>query len=284
MSADTLDETMRLGIIILLISCQFAVAGDLDSAAEKVQESKPCKPKKPKKSRSHHHHDQDCEDEDFLSSLLGPPTFFAVSSPWWVPHAAVGDDMSVSVSFADYPYQAPVEGYLTRDAALFGQTDDWAARMSTEYATDFSGLERIGTDLLIENSSRFAFDAEFNSWIEDLPTGKEDAYSGDANLVFRFAQNEKVEFHSGIGVNWFANAGRGDAGFNFTYGATFFPVKPIVIQTELDAGNVGSAGLFHLNTSIGVILNRFEAFTGYDYTSIGGVPLQGWTAGFTIWF
>jgi len=275
---------MRLGIFVLLLLSQVVVAGDLDRVSDKIKESQPSEPKK---KRPHRHHDHDCDDdggEDFLSSLLGPPIFITVTSPWWIPHVAVGDDFEISAYFADYPYQDPLPGYLTRDADLFNQTDDWAGRISTEYATDFSGLERIGTDLLIENSSRIAVDAEFNSWFEDLPTGKEDAYSGDVNLVYRFAQSETVQFHSGIGVNWFANDGRGDAGFNFTYGATLFPVKPFVIQTELDAGNVGSAGLFHFNTSIGVILNRFEAFTGYDYTSIGGVPLQGWTAGFTIWF
>ncbi|MFV0444957.1 MAG: hypothetical protein ACK5Q5_15395 [Planctomycetaceae bacterium] len=85
------------------------------------------------------------------------------------------------------------------------------------------------------------------------PTGagvgrRDHLWTGDCNVVFRFgrfAQSERAEFHTGVGLNWLNDPAQTDAGFNFTYGADFFPQQLWIVSTTLDAGTLGSAGLVH---------------------------------------
>ena len=45
-------------------------------------------------------------------------------------------------------------------------------------------------------------------------------------------------------------------------GAGWFPVRPLVFSSTLDWGTLGSAALFHFRTTAGVIVHRFEFYTG----------------------
>ncbi|HTN77247.1 MAG TPA: hypothetical protein VL096_18440 [Pirellulaceae bacterium] len=88
-----------------------------------------------------------------------------------------------------------------------------------------------------------------------------------------------MQLRSGIGVAWLGDARQLDAGFNFTYSGDFYPVKPLVLSGELDAGWVGEAWMIHLRSTIGVQWRQVELFTGYDYREIGQTQLDGWVSG-----
>ena len=75
-----------------------------------------------------------------------------------------------------------------------------------------------------------------------------------------------------------------DFGFNFSYGGDLFPRRPWVISTSIDAGNLGSAAVFHARGSVGAIWHGCEFFTGYDFLRVGSTNLQGPMAGVRFWF
>ena len=93
-----------------------------------------------------------------------------------------------------------------------------------------------------------------------------------------------MQMSAGLGLNVLDDRFRTHYGFNFTYGADIFPVKPLVVSLSMDAGNVGHAGLFRARGTVGVLYRGLELFTGYDYLNIGGVDLQGPLAGLRLWF
>jgi hypothetical protein len=73
-------------------------------------------------------------------------------------------------------------------------------------------------------------------------------------------------------------------GFNFTYGADFFPVRPLVLSTALDVGDLGWAAVVHGRGTVGLIHRGGEVFAGYDFLRIGSVNLQGPVLGLRFWF
>lgn len=261
-------------------------AGDLGNINEAVKEessgSDDSHSGRQKKRRRHRDHDCD-DDSSFFADLLGPPILFTVSSPWWLPAAAVGDDYSQTAAFSSYPYADDHSGYLLFDFEEAVQQEGAGFRLSTEYADDFSGLQRIGNRLQLDSQSRFGLDTEWNYWREEIATGYDEIWTGDANLVFRFAQSETAQFYTGLGMNWLGGS-ESDVGFNFTYGFDWFPAKPWVIRSVLDAGTLGSADLYHNKTTVGLCYQHVELYTGYDILHIGDTNLQGFVAGFTLWW
>ena len=86
-------------------------------------------------------------------------------------------------------------------------------------------------------------------------------------------------------MNYLVDSGGEDAiGFNFTYGADFYPVKPIVLSSSIDLGRLGGASLIHGRATIGVIWNRVEVYAGYDVYSVGGADLHSWITGLRLYF
>jgi len=187
-------------------------------------------------------------------------------------------------TFPSAPYAEDHPGYLVIDAVDPTGTDNWFVRLSTEYGTDFGNLSRIGSRLLIDSSSRFGLETEWNQWLESSTTGDDSLATGDFNLTYRFAQHEQVQFRSGLGMNWLADSGRVDVGFNFTYGVDVYPNRPYSFSAVLDVGSLGDALFFHGRSTVGVVWGPAELFTGYDYQRIGQVDLQGVVAGAQIWF
>ena len=72
---------------------------------------------KKKKRRSDHDHydhydDDDCDECDkALGQVFGGLILWGVTSPWWIPAAALGDDYGRTAYFPRFPYD-DVPGYL----------------------------------------------------------------------------------------------------------------------------------------------------------------------------
>jgi hypothetical protein len=125
----------------------------------------------------------------------------------------------------------------------------------------------------------------WNHLEERLSDGSHDALLiGDGNLVWRFAQGTWGEFRIGLGLNWLNDSDRTDVGFNFTYAADFYPRKPWVLSTVIDAGTLGKAGLFRFHTTAGVVVHGIEPYAGYEYADIGRTHWNGLIAGLRFWF
>lgn len=257
-------------------------AGVLDEVRSEVREGDDDPKPKTKPRRSRH---DDCDDDPpgFFDQLISNTVLFTVTAPWWLPRLSCADDGGWA-SFPPAPYAQGHPGYLVIDPIDPAGTDGWSLRLSSEYGTDFDDLSRIGTRLFVDTSHRIGIDTEWNQWIESAPAGTDDLATGDFNLVYRFAQHERVQYHSGLGMNWLADDAGSEFGFNFTWGVQAFPRDPFVFDAVMDVGSLGDAFLFHFRTSAGVIWGPAEIFAGYDRLRIGRTDLQGVMAGVRFWF
>jgi hypothetical protein len=227
-------------------------------------------------------HDCDHGDDGNLAIgafWLGAAT---VTSPFWAPYAALGDDFSMSRSFARFPYD-DVPGYMTLDGMEHSRP--WAAQFSTDYATGFNDLDSVGGHLVLSTASRFGVDMSARDFQERMPgNARDNLWLGDGNFVFCFARNEQMQWRTGMGINWLNDPRQTDVGFNFTYGFDWFPRKPWGVSTEIDWGNLGRSGLFHFRGTVGVLVNRFEAYTGYEYFDFDRVHTNALIGGVRVWF
>lgn len=223
-----------------------------------------------------------CDDD--ADSLWGKFLFNVITAPWGLPFMLSGDDLGRAAFFPDAPYDNGV-GYLAIEPVVPEQYHCWGGHFRAEYADDFDDLSRIGGRLIVEHTLRVGFDAEWNYWQENLGGGGHDwLHTGDANLVYRFAQNEHIAMRSGVGVCWLDDQQETNYGFNFTYGLDFFPCKPWILSADIDWGTLGGRSLFHGRATAGVIVGHAEVYVGYDYYDVGDVALNGLVAGVGFWF
>jgi hypothetical protein len=208
----------------------------------------------------------------------------AASTPFWGPVVLTGDDYSMRGYFPEYPYQHGMQGNMLIDGPFPTDPFTWSIQAKTEYANNFIGFSRVDTSLLLESTHRVGFDTEFNYWRESMDSGQQqDFWTGDANLLFRFAQAEWLQTRAGIGFNWLAEDGNSEGGFNFTYLADLFIQDPLIVSAEFDWGTLGSETLLHTRVTTGAQWHRAELFIGYDYFDIGQTQTNSMIAGFRFW-
>lgn len=225
------------------------------------------------------------ESADGSSSFMvgGNAVFSGLTAPWWIPRSLVGDKDEVLL-FADYPYASGWDGYFVNQDPEPDWTKRWSGRFLAESGSNFDGLQKHGGRLRLDSTSRWGLDTEWNFRRESLSPGHDTLWNGDVNLVYRFAQGQRAAFYTGVGVNWLTDRFGSNAGFNFTYGADLYPAKPWVLSGSIDWGTLGHTSAFHGRATVGVMLNRWEFFTGYDYYKLGGTSLPSYVAGVQIHF
>jgi hypothetical protein len=245
-----------------------------------------------KKDRS----SQRCDDDSGFGDLFGPLVLGAVAAPFVVPVALLDDQYRVDGRFPPCPYYNSQPGYLDLERPPGESHPDgsstepdalkiWAVRLSVEESNDFDGLNRLNGQVLLEGPLRLGLQADW-SWLhENLSDGgTDDAFLADANLVFRFAQHECVEMRAGLGGRLWADSSHTRGGFNFTYGADVYPVKPLVLSGQFDAGTLGNTGVWHVRATAGLLFRGLEAYVGYDFLQIGSANFQGPVLGLRLWF
>ena len=231
--------------------------------------------------------ESDCSaasDDGSSSFAIGADAiWFGVTAPWSIPRSLVGDKDEV-LWMAEFPYAHDSDGYFVTDEPKQDWAKPWSGRFLAESGTDFDELQKHGGRLRLDTSSRWGLDTEWNFRRESLSSGHDTFWNGDANVVYRFAQSRRAAFYTGLGVNWLSDRAGANAGFNFTYGADFYPADPWVLSGSIDWGTLGHASMFHGRATVGVMLNRLEVFTGYDYLRLGGTSLPSFVAGVQLHF
>ena len=219
-----------------------------------------------------------CSD-DSSTSLIASLGLMAVLSPFSVPKAVLENEQSEHLTFLPHPYADDLPGVLAHRSEQSEKDKEWAGTLQTFAIPETSDITRMGGRLVLESTARIGIDTETNYWTESFATGTSHLWIGDANLVYRFAQSERVQYRAGVGVNWMADSNGAEGGFNFTYGVDWFPAKPWTIATVFDVGTLGGGSLFHNRTTAGVMVGPIEAFAGYDYFQIGSTIFHGPVAG-----
>jgi hypothetical protein len=238
--------------------------------------------------------DDDCEGS-LLDQLFGGAAMVALAAPFVLPPALLGDDYEHRGYFLRHPYLHDLPGFMRMEGFLDeGQPQgappldptglkSWMGRLTVFESNDFRGLNRVGGQLLLDTAVRWGLQTDWVWLHERLRCGcVDDLGLGDFNVVFRFAQTEYMQMRAGLGARVLTDTNRW--GFNFTYGADFFPARPLVLSGVIDLGSLGSVGVFHARASAGLTWHGWEAFVGYDYLLIGSVDLQGPIAGIRFWF
>jgi hypothetical protein len=293
----------RIGTLLLCLTSLFpgsAYGDSLGSLRSDVRTPEPESPREPDPSKKEKKKAQDdswfnnnhcdCDDDDnseFWSAMFYGAGIVA-TSPFWGPHGMLEHSRVGEGYFAAYPYEC-TPGSMLFDDLLSDEAPPggfpWLERLRGEYADEFDDLSRYSGHLLVDTSSRLGFDTEVNYWRQSLSPGVHDQlWLGDANLLYRFAQNEFVQMRSGVGLNWLADDIGSEFGFNFTYGGDIYPIRPLVVSADLDAGWLGEAWLIHLRATVGVQWKQVEVYTGYDYWEIGSTQLDGLIAGVRLTF
>lgn len=291
-----------LAVAFLLLPSPVASAqGVLQGLGEDVRRPSPRSSSEDEDERNRRHwdydddHCHDCDDRnnDGLGELVAVVTLGAVSSPFWGPRLMIGDDSFEPGYFARYPYRCDLDGYMGIEPSvvhicypwLADEHYSWLLRARTEYADNFDGLSRIGGQVLLDSASRWGLDTEFNHWREDLALNQHDSlWTGDFNVVFRFAQSPRVQMRTGVGFNWLSDRVGSEFGLNFTYGGDWFPRDPWIVSAEIDWGKLGTATLFHGRATLGVHFHRFEIYSGYDYFDVGNTQINGLVSGLRLWY
>lgn len=289
---------LRLSVgatVLLLLSAAVAPAQNGKLAQVRQEMTAPADPPAPRK-KDEHRPSHNCDDDNLFGQVFGPLCLQVLAAPFAVPVSLLGDPYHTQGRFLPYPYYDSWPGYL--DVACRSEWDapdpdappgdvfrSWAGRFAIEDSNDFDGLNRLGGRLLLEGPARLGLQAN-GTWLrETFDCGcTDDAFLGDANLVFRFAQNEWVQMRAGVGGRLWTDRYQTCGGFNFTYGADFFPKKPLVISSQIDAGTLGRTGVFHVRSTAGWMLRGWEAYAGYDFLRIGSVNFQGPVLGLRFWF
>ncbi len=231
--------------------------------------------------------------EPIAEACLAPLFKFVVASPFWLPMRAADDDWSLKGRFPSHPYYVEDEGHMRIEGLDgFSEAAQWALKFSLEDGYDFHGINRAGLGFRLSTSTRFGLEGNFNLYSEELDgAGTDNLGIGDLNVIVRFAQSERFECRSGLGFRYLADLTddvKGDddfdAGFNFLYGVDFFPVRPLVISSQIDLGTLGEAFVFHGRTTFGVMLLDWELYAGYDYLRVESVDLHGPVVGLRYWF
>ncbi len=228
-------------------------------------------------------------------SVGGQMLAYTLFAPYTIPAAVLEDDYKYHLYFAPHPYAGGYRGYqmLASDLAESLYDDDarnvrrkwWSGRLSVEEGNDFRGLNRFNGQMKVDHKSRFGFVTNWNWYREQLDCGcVDEAVIGDANLTFRFAQNEIASMYTGLGFRVLTDRRQTDWGFNVTYGGDWFPVRPLVVSGVFDAGTLGNTGVIHLRGSVGAIFHGWEVYAGYDFLQIGSTNLYGPMAGVRWWF
>jgi hypothetical protein len=238
------------------------------------------------------------DSDDGCGGLIGPLFCYTVISPFVVPRLILDDEWERRAYFFRYPYQSGSNGFLSLDRpaaendARHTQTQvepdvlrGWSMRLELEDGNDFNGINRFNGRLTFDTMSRLGLSSNWNWFHESLTGGgRDDTLIGDTNLLLRFAQHEQAQFHAGLGFRTMTDHNGTHWGYNVTYGADFFPVRPIVVSTTFDLGSLGSAGVVHARGTVGMVQHGWEVFGGYDFLRIGSVNLQGPVAGVRFWF
>jgi hypothetical protein len=238
---------------------------------------------------SGHGSNNDDDDETDIETtlvLIGATVAAVVgTSPFWGPMAVTGKKNSEPGYFVEYPFKHGGQGNMAIGESLQEDLYAWSVQAKTSFATNFGRYNRIDTGIQLEGIYRLGIDTGFDYWRESVngaPT--RDFWTGDANLMYRFAQSEWLQTRAGVGGAWLEDGANSDYGFNFTYKADLFLGDPFILSAELDWGTLGDETLFHPRATLGAQWHRAELYIGVDYFDIGPRQTTSLLAGGRFWY
>lgn len=261
-------------------------------------------------SRGHHDGDHDDDDDDgvgvvgiLLGAMLsgddeddGTLTFDVTG--------VNGPTLDRRRGFLPYPYADRREGYMVRAAADepvpkdsrrvafqvaaeggYLYEDVWRASARARFMLSrFYGQFRY--DFLLEGPTpRLDGDLEVSGTVRDR------LHFTTFELGPQFSPGERLSVRLGLAGNLMFDDQRSlpqqpttTPGIGAVLGVDLYPVRPLVFSGRGAVMRLGDALYLEARATVGVSLNRFELFAGYDHRQVGPVHLGGPTAGVAVRF
>ncbi len=156
-------------------------------------------------------------------------------------------------------------------------------QLFSDMGKDSEGLLRTTLGLWLGSNGWFGFDTRWTYWAEFLDDGTTDGlWMGDVNLHLQLINLPALQWSAGAGPRLLADADGKSAGANLTTKIELYPVMPLALRVEGDTGNLGSAWVWEVRSSAGVMLNRFEVYGGYDLLRVADIRFDSWVVGLRV--
>ncbi len=230
--------------------------------------------------------------------------------PWCLPWQGVG--APVAATYEEFPYANGALGFL-RPAPASGSERGaepateppaaseggstgaggrrWSLRAASEASYVFDDVLRgrlalrLQTPSLVELEVTEALLAERIEDSNDPAQGElETAALGTYGVALRFAQSPVVQFRTGLGYVTWSHDGEWFQGAFGSYGVDFFPRAPLIGSIDVQLGRLGEAFYYDARATVGVALQRFEVYVGYDAMGLDDEPFAGPLMGLRVWF
>ncbi|MEM6994003.1 MAG: hypothetical protein AAF721_26055 [Myxococcota bacterium] len=192
-----------------------------------------------------------------------------------------------------FPYQHGKKGYVRRMDTQEQRADARDARriggtVQGEGGYLYDSLYRTGFALDL-NWWRFGFKSDLSFFLEG--DAKDALYLGSTNAHVTLLMQPRLRFRAGGGAQYMIDGrapGKGAreyaSGGNFTTDVDVFPFWPVVVSGRFDYGKIYKASSLLVRGTLGLSLQGFELYGGYEYRQVGQVALHGPTAGLRVWF
>jgi hypothetical protein len=127
---------------------------------------------------------------------------------------------------------------------------------------DTDGLKRGTLGGSLDSNHWFGLDTRWTYWLEKLPGEPADSlWLGDINVRLELVSVPALQLALGLGARLLVDDGT-RAGVNATAAAELYPIQPLVVRAEFDAGNLGKAAFWEAQANVGVLIQRFELYVG----------------------
>lgn len=255
-----------------------ASAGKLDEAANEIRSGKPSASNDNDINDNDYDGDYDGDSEEIVADI--------VLLPWRIPYMLIEDGQRRDLAIASYPYAGNADGYLRdMDRTTSSFMDQLAFRIRGDGSYQIDGLWRgaIGARILLP--LRLELDSEWRLYKEDnQDEPPNSAAIGNAHLAYRFAQNEYMQFRTGVGYQQWIDDEGSEYGVDLIYGFDAFPASPWIISIDTGFGSLGAAFVARIRATVGVNFDALEFYAGYEHIDINGVALSGPLLGARAWF
>ena len=198
-----------------------------------------------------------------------------------------------AAAYPRFPYQNGHRGYVRPMRTLAQRAADDDTRriggsVQAEGAYLGESLYRTGFSLDV-NWLRWGLQSDLSLFLEG-PL-KDALYLGSTNALVTLIMQPRLRFRAGGGAQYVIDAripGRGHreyaAGPNLSTSIDAFPFWPIIVSGRFDFGKIYKAQSLLTRATLGLALQGFELYGGYEYRRIGRVALHGPTVGLRAWF
>lgn len=194
----------------------------------------------------------------------------------------------IDTRFLKYPYeddnkghavQSPREDRYRPGRELWGRIAAEGGFIPKNHGRARLGL-RAGTDFLELDSAAQA--------VTGLP-GRHAFYVGSTSLSYPFVgERGTVRFGGGLRYHVLGRLpsggiAEGGVGWNLATSTDIFPIKPLVISSQLEVGQVQRRWTVQWRASAGVVLRGVEVMASLDYFAMKGLRFGGPMFGVRLW-